>query len=179
MAVFLLAMATSCTSTFKVQTETIEPIDFSRIKAFKFYNPTKEAEANFSFAEDDKNTLYSATAKELKNLGVKSSQNADIIVRIQGGVTLDVVNSAGNSRYQNSPYMNYNYYNYYGFGAPLDKSNKHIVLTINFLDPNNNRLLWQGTATKNMGKSNEDFNLHLEEAVGLIFREFQDNSSSK
>jgi hypothetical protein len=177
----VLSLFTSgCSSTYKIQTEEIQELDFQEINSFKFYNPNKESEANFSFNEADKKTLYDATSKELKNLGLGSIQEADVIVRIQGGVTVEVINSNyyNNTNYYYQQYDYWNNPNYYN-DRERDQSKKNIVLIINFIEPGTNKLMWQGTATGKMGKNIEDHNLKLEEAVHLIFQKLQTESGTQ
>ncbi len=175
----LLAIAfASCSSTYKIQSEVIKPLDINNIHSFKFYNPASESEANFSFSEKDKKTLYDAFAREFKAQKIISSHDADIIVRLQGGITVEVVNNTNYNRY-NDYYSRYNWYMYNDYNELREKSNKQIVLIVNFLEPTTKKLLWQGTAYGKINKGKEDFDLKLEEAARLILQEFKESSISK
>ena len=177
-----LAVATifsGCTSSYKIQTQEITPVNLIQIETFKFYNPANEAEANFSFTDEDKKLLYNKVAEELRSLNISGSHDADVIVRLQGGVTVDVQNNTGYYNNYNNYYPTSQWYYYNNYNEIRDKSDKLVVLTINFLDPSSKRLLWQGSASGKIGKSKNDFDLKLEEAVHLIFQEIHDTSDNK
>ncbi len=178
-ALAMLACFIGCTSSYKIQTQEITPLHVNQLKTFKFYNPANESEANFSFTDEDKKLLYNKVAEEFSALNVTSNHDADVIVRLQGGITVDVQNNAGYYSNYNSYYPRSQWYYYSNYNDIRDKSEKLVVLIVNFLDPSSKRLLWQGTASGKIGKSKNEYDLKLEEAVHLIFQELYEVPANK
>ena len=96
----------SCSPKFKIQSDTPFPGDFQNYKSFKFYNPNNMPASNFSFEENDKKVIFDAVGDEMKSKGYKSIQEADLMIKIQGGTksTLEIQNDERYYPYNNSNY---------------------------------------------------------------------------
>jgi len=167
----------SCKSSFKVSSENLTNKNLARLKTFKFFNPANMPPSNFAFSDTNKKRLFDAVADEMIKRGFRSTQEADLIIKIQGGTSQEVENR--------EPYYGYNdYYNryYYGGYYPYswsrdpwmydDISKKTTIIIIDVMDAENDKLLWQGTGSGVLSDKPEMIELNLRKAVSDIFIEF-------
>ena len=167
----------SCKSSFKVSSENLTNKNLTRLKTFKFFNPANMPPSNFAFSDTNKKRLFDAVADEMIKRGFSSTQEADLIIKIQGGTSQEVENR--------EPYYGYNdYYNryYYGGYYPYswsrdpwmydDISKKTTIIIIDVMDAENDKLLWQGTGSGVLSDKPEMIELNLRKAVSDIFLEF-------
>jgi len=176
----LLYSAISCSPKFIVQTETPSSGDFGSYEAFKFYNPANMPASNFSFNEDDKKTIFDAIADEMKNRGYVSRQDAEIMIKVQGGTS-----STSEIRNDNFGYpYNYNGYNYYGsryynngmypdyYNRPRDESKKETTIIIDIIDINTDKIVWQGVGIGQASKKESFSGQMLKDAITNIFLQY-------
>lgn len=164
----------SCRSTFNVQSEDLYARDFSGFKTFKFFNPQNMPEANFAFSNTNKKRIYDAVAAEMKKRGYTSIQDADLIIKIQGGTSREI--QKNNSTYY-SPYgYGYRAYDpYYWTRDPWmydDISNKKTMIMIDILDAGSKKLLWQGTGLGVLSQKKDMVEEDLQRAIIKIFTQF-------
>ena len=175
--IFLLITTYACKSSFKVSSENLAGNNLSRLNTFKFFNPANMPAANFAFSDKNKKRLFDAVANEMIQRGYSSTQEADLIIKIQGGTSREIENR--------EPYYGYNnYYNsyYYGGYYPYswsrnpwmydDISKKITIIIVDVMDAKNNKLLWQGTGSGVLSEKPEMVELNLMKAVSDIFLEF-------
>jgi len=168
---------TACKSTFKVSSESLTTGNLSRLEAFKFYNPANMPASNFAFSDTNKRRLFDAVADEMIKRGFTSKQDADMIIKIQGGTSREIEDK--------EPYGGYNdYYNryYYGGYYPYswgrdpwmydDISKKTTIIIIDVLDAKTDKLLWQGTGSGVLSDKAEMVESNLRQAVADIFLQF-------
>ncbi len=166
-AIFLPA----CKSSFQVQHENIQSIKPEEHQAFKFFNPANQPPSNFSFSEENKKTLFDAVSNELKSRGFDSNLSASLLVKIEGGTVSEVQKNDSFNTYDPYYYRNW-YYPYQNDSFYRDISRKQSTIIVNVLDAKSNKLMWQGVATGEMGKSINEVPAKLQEAVKMIFEEF-------
>jgi hypothetical protein len=170
---FSLGFALGCSPKFRIQSDTPFPGDFDSYKTFKFFNPANMPASNFSFNEESKLVIYDAVADELKSRGYKSIQNADLMIKIQGGTK-----SAIEIRNDNRFYPYDNYYNRYGgiydnyYNRPQDQSKKESSIIIDIIDIEKDKIVWQGVGIGSFGRKEDINELKLREAISALFAQY-------
>jgi len=175
--IILIIALPACKSSFKVSSENLTTKNLGRLKTFKFYNPANMPGSNFAFSDTNKKRLFDAVANEMIKRGYTSTQEADLIIKIQGGTAQEIEDK--------DPYFGNNYYNnnyYYGGYYPNswnrdpwmydDISKKTTFIIIDVLDADGNKLLWQGTGSGVLSEKKEQVEMNLHKAVGDIFVQF-------
>jgi hypothetical protein len=170
---YSLLVLTACSPKFKVQSDTPFPGDFGSYKTFKFFNPDNMPSSNFSFEETDKKVIFDAVADEMISRGYKSQQDADLMIKIQGG-TKSTIEIQNDQRYY--PY-DYNYYNRYGiydryYDQPRDQSKKESSIIIDVIDIKRDKIVWQGVGIGSFGKKEELTELQIREGIANIFQNY-------
>lgn len=168
----LTFFAFACARGLKIQTDNISPANFNAYQSFMFFNPKNIPASNFSFSQENQSTLFDAVAFELKAKGYKSVGEADMLIKIQGGTSLESErrNSNFNDPMFYRPGMSPMYRpNYRAFD---DITNKYTTIIIDILDPKTNKLLWQGVATGILAKKKDNVEMKLREAIKDIFEEY-------
>ncbi|MBR9998831.1 MAG: DUF4136 domain-containing protein [Cyclobacteriaceae bacterium] len=170
LAVFII----SCKPTFRIQSENILDRDFSRFESYKFFNPESLPASNFSFSDKNKKRIYDSVAEEMNRRGYKSIQQADLIIKIQGGTSHEIENRRPTYY---DPYSNYGYYGYpYSWSRDPwmydDISKKTTMLIIDVLDAGSKQLLWQGTGYGVLSDKAEMVEINLRQAIADIFSQF-------
>jgi hypothetical protein len=131
-------------------------------------------ESNFAFSETNKKRIYNAVAEEMNRRGFESIQDADLIIKIQGGTSREIENRRPTF---------YDPYGYgYGYGYPYsyyrdpwmfdDISRKTTMLIIDILDAESKQLLWQGTGYGVLSEKPEQVEANLRRAIADIFSQF-------
>lgn len=161
----------SCSPKFKIQTDTPFPGDFKSYNSFKFYNPKNMPASNFSFVEEDRKVIFDAVAEEMKVRGYKSVQDADLMIKIQGGTKSSIEIQNDNNYY---PYDNAYRYNRYGryndyYNRPADQSKKESTIIIDLIDIKSDKIVWQGVGIGSLGKKESLTPIKLQEAITNIF----------
>ena len=169
----LFILLISCKPTFKIQSENVRNNDFSRFNSYKFFNPDNMPASNFSFSDLNKKRIYDAVAEEMNRRGYVSIQDADLIIKIQGGTSQEIEERQPTYYY---PY-NYGYYGnpYYWSRDPWmydDISRKTTMIIIDVLDAENKQLLWQGTGYGVLSDKPEMVEVNLRKAIADIFSQF-------
>ena len=166
----------ACSPKFNIQSDTPFPGDFENYSSFKFYNPNNMPASNFSFDENDQKTIFDAVADEMKSRGYKSIQQADLMLKIQGG-TKNTIEIKNDNRYY-SPY-DYNSYNYNQYGRyndyydrPRDESKRESSIIIDIIDIKKNKIVWQGVGVGSLGKKESLTEIMIREAISNIFLEY-------
>ncbi len=173
-----------CSPKFKIYSDTPFQGDFKNYKSFKFFNPDNIPGSNFSFEEQDKKALFDAVADEMKSRGYVSVQDAELMIKIQGG-TKNTVEIQNDNRYNNnyySPYGN-NYYNRYGGydsynDRPRDESKKETSIIIDIIDIKTGKIVWQGVGIGTFGKKVSLNEIKIREVVTNIFLEYPHTAGS-
>ena len=172
----------TCSPKFKIQSDTPFPGDFKNYNSFKFYNPNNMPASNFSFKENDQKIIFDAVADEMKSRGYKSIQEADLMIKIQGGTknTIEIKND----NYYYSPYdynsYNYNQYNRYNdyYDRPRDQSNKESSIIIDIIDIKKDKIVWQGVGIGSLGKKESLTEIMIREAISNVFLEYPHTAGS-
>ena len=171
----LLVGVAACSPKFKIQTDSPFPGDFDRYNSFKFYNPANMPASNFSFEEQDKKVIFDAVADEMKARGYVSVQDADLMIKIQGGTksTVEIQNDTWANNY---PYNSYGYYDRYGrygpYNQPRDESKKDATIIIDLIDIKNDKIVWQGVGAGSLGRNETLTEIQIRGAIMNIFAEF-------
>ncbi len=165
----------SCSPKFKIQSDTPFPGDFQNYHSFKFYNPNNMPASNFSFKENDKKIIFDAVGDEMKSRGYKSIQDADLMIKIQGGTKSSVEIQHDNRYY---PYDN-SYYNYNRYGGyndynnrPRDQSKKESSIIIDIIDIKKDKIVWQGVGIGSLDKKESLTEIIIREAISNIFMQY-------
>jgi hypothetical protein len=171
---FLSLFVLACSPRFRIQSDTPFPGRFDSYQTFKFYNPANLPASNFSFDEASKTIIFDAVADEMKSRGYASIQNADLMIKIQGGTNSSVEMRSENQFY---PYDTYNYYNRYGrydnfYNQQRNESKKETSIIIDIIDLQQDKIVWQGVGIGTFGKRDEIDELKLREAIASIFTEY-------
>jgi len=163
-----------CKTSFKVSSDFPQSGNFDQYSSFKFFNPKNLPPANFSFSESHQKVIFNAVGDEMSMRGYRSIQEADLIVKVQGGTksTEEVKND------QNTFYDPY----YRGYGYPYfrdqypnryqDISRKETTIIIDMIDTKNDRLVWQGVGTGILGKKAEEVEGSIRQAIHQIFQQY-------
>lgn len=170
---FLLSIwLVACSPKFRIQTDSPFPGDFKNYESFKFYNPKNMPASNFSFEENDQKVLFDAVANEMQSRGYKSVQDADLMIKIQGG-TKSTIEIRNDDRFY--PY-DYNYYNrygrYYDYNRPRDQSKKETSIIVDIIDIVKDKIVWQGVGIGALGKNETLTEIQIREAITNIFKEY-------
>jgi len=165
----------SCSPKFKIQTDTPFPGNFKSYHSFKFYNPENIPASNFSFEEGDKSVIFDAVANEMKIRGYNSVQDADLMIKIQGG-TMSTIEIQNDDRYYPNNYNSYNY-NRYGsyndyYDRQRDQSKKEASIIIDIIDIKKDKIVWQGVGVGTLGKKETLTEIKIREAITSIFIEY-------
>ncbi len=174
----------SCSPKFIVQTETPSNGNFSNYKTYKFYNPANLPPSNFAFSDEDKKTIFDAAAEEMKSRGYKSQQDADLLVKIQGGTS-----STSEIRNDNNGYpYDYNYYSnrYYDsyrypdrFNQQQDESKKETTIMIDIIDTQTDKVVWHGVGVGKASKKESFSGPILTDAIANIFLQYPHRAGEK
>jgi hypothetical protein len=167
----------SCSPKFVVQTESPSSGNFASYQAFKFYNPANMPASNFSFNEDDQKTIFDAIAEEMKNRGYASRQEAELMIKVQGGTS-----STSEIRNENIGYpYDYNQYNYryndYGRyrnydNSQRDESKKETTIIIDIIDLKTDKIVWHGVGIGQASKKESFTGQMLKDAITEIFLQY-------
>ena len=173
MLIGLTVVFISCRPTFKIQSENIQDRDFSRFNSYKFFNPASMPESNFAFSDTNKKRIYDAVAEEMSRRGYNSIQDADLIIKVQGGTSREIENRRP-TYYSPYDYGYYGYpYSYYRDPWMYDDiSRKSTMLIIDILDAESKELLWQGTGYGVLSEKPELVAVNLRQAIADIFSQF-------
>lgn len=144
-----IAILSSCSSV-KVVSDYDTQVDFSTYKTFAFY---KKGIDKASVSDLDKKRIMRAIENELNKKGLVKSTNPDILVSIFTK-SREKVNVTDNN-------LGYGFgwgYNPWFFGSTNLNINQYTegTLFIDFIDKNNNELIWQGIGSGAMKMSNID-----------------------
>ncbi len=184
--IYLLLMIAliSCKTAVNVNVEDFGRGIPAKYKSYKFFNPKNLPLSNFSFSEENQKTIFDAVAAEMRLRGYTSVQNADLIIKVQGGTKSareeKVDNPGGYSPY-GYPYGSYGSYPYGGYGYPYrgdydqryrDISRKETTIIIDMIDARTDKLLWQGVATGVLGKNAGEVDAKIRETISRVFQEF-------
>ena len=144
-----IGVLTSCSSV-KVVSDYDTKVDFSTYKTFAFY---KKGIDKASVSDLDKKRIMRAIENELNKKGLVKSTNPDILVSVFTK-SREKVNVTDNN-------LGYGFgwgYNPWFFGSTNLNINQYTegTLFIDFIDKNNNELIWQGIGSGAMKMSNID-----------------------
>jgi hypothetical protein len=179
--VLLPVIFMACSPSFRVSSELPDNARNMAFRSFKFYNPKNVPASNFSFSEENQKILFDAIANELKLKGYTSRQDADLLIRVQGGTRLAQEERGDRMGGMYDPYMmGYPYSRrYYGYPYyPLydrqyqDISKKETTVIVDVLDARDESLVWQGSGTGVIGKKESEVTEKLREAVHNIMQNF-------
>ena len=142
-----LGILTSCSSV-KVVSDYDTKVDFSTYKTFAFY---KKGIDKASVSDLDKKRIMRAIENELIEKGFTKSENPDLLISIFTK-SREQVNVTDNN-------LGYGFgwgYNPWFFGSTNLNINQYTegTLFIDFIDKNNNELIWQGIGSGAMKMSN-------------------------
>lgn len=177
----LALVTTACSPSFKVSTEAPVTVREGSLRSFKFYNPRNVPASNFSFSEENQKVLFDAIAGTMAEKGYTSRQDADVVIKVQGGTRL-VHERRDNRTGFNDPFLRgYPYGGRYYYGSPYypaydrqfqDISSKETTIIIDVLDAKNESLIWQGSGTGVIGKRETEVPEKLAEAVRNIMQKY-------
>lgn len=170
MVLLMMAILLGCRSSFVIQSENLTDEHFTERRTFKFANPDNLPKSNFSFSEENKKIIFDAIASNLQARGYTSRQQAELVIRVQGGTANERESRSNNYAGPAYPLGYYGYGYPYSFGRHYeDISRKKTTIIIDILDADTRKLLWQGVATGEMGKKIEEVEPRLQEAIIRIF----------
>jgi hypothetical protein len=177
----ILLVVGGCKTSFKVTSDTPAKGDYNRYSSFKFFNPKNIPAANFSFAEEDQDIIFDAVASELNLRGYKSVQDADLMVKIQGGTSSTQEERNDRDPFYDPYYNRYGTANYYRYGDPYfdrnsnryrDISKKETTIIIDIIDIDKDKLIWQGVGVGVLGKKGQEVEGKIRDAIHQIFLEY-------
>ncbi len=181
--ILIIFVLSSCKTAVNITTEDFGKGIPSRYRTYKFFNPKNLPVSNFSFSEPNQKAIFDAVAAEMSLRGYTSVQNADLIIKVQGGTKSareeKVDHRGGYYDPYGNPYGGYGY-PYSGYGYPYgrfderyhDISKKETTIIIDMIDARTDKPLWQGVAVGVLGKNAGEVELMIREAVSRIFQEF-------
>ena len=173
-AILICMLAIGCSPKFTIQTDAPFPGNFETYRTFKFYNPENMPASNFSFNEATKKTIFDAVADEMKAKGYKSIQDADLMIKIQGGTKSTIEIRSDNRYYPYDNFYNYNRFGRYNnfYDMPRDESKKESNIIIDIIDIKTDKVVWQGVGIGTFGRKEEIDELKVREAIVRIFAEY-------
>ncbi|HLF33308.1 MAG TPA: DUF4136 domain-containing protein, partial [Cyclobacteriaceae bacterium] len=124
----------------------------------------------------NKKLIFDAVAGEMKKRGFMSKQEADLIIKIQGGTSREAENRPRNYYYDPYSWNSGVYgYPYYWSRDPWlydDISKKMTSIIIDIIDGETKKLLWEGVGTGILGDKPDEVNIRIKQAVNDIFIQF-------
>lgn len=166
----ILIFAGCASGKFKVQSTIVKDTDYSQFDSFKYFNPNNLPKSNFTFNEAHQKLIFDLIAAELKDKGFTSHQQADLIIKVQGGTeNVEESDVDYNTSY---PYYGRYYYNTYDYNNYRDRSEKFTTIIVDVIDAKTNKLLWQGVAYGALAKKKEDQEEKIKNAIKQIFQNF-------
>ena len=158
---------TGCGKKILIQSDVIQPVDFSKYKTFKFSE--NKASSNFTFNEANQERVKIAVSKELEQRNYFESELADLLVIIQG--SFEMIRETGPSL---SPYDYYGriYYPGYYYNDRRPREENESTIIINLIDEKNHELLWQGVATGDFQQKKKHIEVLIFDTIHQIFENF-------
>ena len=158
----------------KIQADLIAEANVDSYSSYMFANPKNMPASNFSFSEENQKYLFEAVAFEMNTRGYTSTRGADLIIRLQGGTSLESERGTPPPMYD--PMMFRPgfgpHFHPYGFRRFDDISNKQTTIIVDIIDAKTEKLIWQGVASGVLTKKKEDVELKIREAVKDIFDKY-------
>ncbi|MCC5932558.1 MAG: DUF4136 domain-containing protein [Cyclobacteriaceae bacterium] len=158
----------------KIQADQIGSPKFQLYKTYMFANPKNMPASNFSFSEENQKFLFEAVAFEMNTRGYESTKGADLIIRLQGGTSIETERGAPPPMHD--PMMFRPgfgpYYHPYGYRMYDDISKKQTTIIVDILEAQTEKLIWQGVASGVLTKKKDDVELKIREAVKDIFEKY-------
>ena len=170
--IFLLPLLLSfaaCSPKITVQSDYVNPADFSRFRTFRF-DDSRPA-PNFTFNEADQERVELAITDELKRRGFIESAISDLIIKVNGSIAM--VRETGTNNMMMNPMWGWGWYDPLWMNnqrAPRDEN--HNTIIINVIDELENELIWQGVATGQFQQKKKHIELVIREVIQEIFQEF-------
>lgn len=164
----------------KIQADIIGSANFGSFKSYMFANPKNMPASNFSFSEENQKFLFEAVAFEMNTRGYESTRGADLMIRLQGGTSIESERRAPPPMHD--PMMFRPgfgpHFHPYGYRMFDDISNKQTTIIVDILEVKTEKLVWQGVASGILTKRQEDVELKIREAVKDIFEKYPFNAGA-
>jgi hypothetical protein len=158
----------------KIQADLVGNANFKSFSTYMFANPKNMPASNFSFSEENQKFLFEAVAFEMNSRGYESTRGADLIIRLQGGTSIETDRGTPPPMYD--PMMFRPgfgpYYHPYGYRMLDDISKKQTTIIVDILEARSEKLIWQGVASGVLTKKMEDVELKIREAIKDIFEKY-------
>lgn len=169
--VALLIAFTSCSS-INVAVDYDKEANFENYKTFAFYKPGID---EVEISDLDKRRILRAIDQELTAIGMVKSESPDVLINIfteeQENVNI----------YQNNFGWGWGPGWGYGWGMPMSQVNRSVEgsLFIDFIDRNNNQLVWQGLGTGVLSLDMERKEERIKEIVSEILKKYPPEADKK
>ena len=163
-----------CGKKILVQSDVINPVDFSKYKTFKFSE--NNAASNFTFNEANQERVRMAVARELSERDYFESELADLLINVQGSIEMIRETAASPSPYDYYGRLYYPGY-YYNDRRPREENESTII--INIIDEKTRKLLWQGVATGDFQQKKKHIEVLIFDTINQIFENFPYHPQSK
>ncbi len=178
----------SCKTSMDITVEDFGKKHLEKYNSYKFFNPKNIPTSNFSFSEENQKIIFDAIAAEMSLRGYTSVQNADLIIKVQGGTKTA---QEEKTDHRGGYYDRYNRYGSPysgGYGYPYtgnydrnyrDISKKETTIIIDMIETRNDKLVWQGVAIGVFGKKEGEVELKIREAISRIYQKFSYQAGGK
>ncbi|MGM0636162.1 MAG: DUF4136 domain-containing protein [Bacteroidota bacterium] len=163
-SILILGFLASCSSV-SVATDYDSEVDFSKYKTFAFFKPGID---EVQISDLDKRRILKAIEFELEQKGFTKSEDPDLLVNIFTEEQENV------NVYQNNFGWGYGWGWGWGWGMPMTQVSRNVegTLFIDFIDRNNNQLIWQGIGTDFLSLDREKKKEKIKEIVHKIIAQF-------
>lgn len=171
--ILLILLFSGCSKKILVQSDYINPTDFSKYRTFTFND--EKADANFTFNEANQERVRNAVTMEMNKRQFIQSELADLVVNVQGSI--EMIRETGTSF---DPYPFYGRWDprFYPYNDVRPRDENESVIIINVKEEHSGKLLWQGVATGDFQQKKKHIELVILETVEQIFNEFPYNPQS-
>ena len=132
--------------------------------------------SNFAFEEQDKDVLFDAVGDEMTARGYRSHQDADLMIKLQGG-TKSTIEIQNDDRFYPYGYNYYDYNRYRRYGdyydnRRRDQSKKESSIIIDIIDIRTDKIVWQGVGIGTLKKNEGLSEIQIREAIASIFAQY-------
>jgi len=146
-------------------------IDFSKYKTFNFHNTDIEEGLNKIGKVKGLDILKAAIERELKARNITLDEsNPDLLINI-GVTTEDVVQTRETDIRDAPAYMGTRNYHWES-GEVVVREYKEGTVTLDFVDAQNNEMVWQGAAAGTMTKNVKKRDKRINSAMAKLFKKF-------
>ena len=164
---FLLCLS-GCSSVRVVETKAEEGFQLSDYKTFNFYQPKEEADGVLQQYEEELEMIKAAIASRLEEKGLSRSQDPELLLNI--GAVVEEKTQTRETNIRDAPrYIGQRRYTWQREEIVVQEY-KLGTVTVEFVDKDENMLVWRGVARGVVPEDQEELQENIEEGVEKLFQ---------